>query len=89
MGTESMGFEKNVLRTPQSVCVFEVFDNWIRRQSFESQVVGLRYFNVYGPQENHKGRMASTVRHFTQINEKEVLNSLKAVTSFVVTCTCR
>ena len=63
-----------------------LFDNWIRRQSFESQVVGLRYFNVYGPQENHKGRMASTVRHFfTQINEREVLNSLKAVTSFVVT----
>jgi len=48
-----------------------LFDNWVRRQSFENKVVGLRYFNVYGPQENHKGRMASTVRHFfTQIEEQ-------------------
>jgi ADP-L-glycero-D-manno-heptose 6-epimerase len=29
-----------------------------------SQVVGLRYFNVFGMQENHKGRMASVVYHF-------------------------
>ncbi|MDY6915972.1 MAG: NAD-dependent epimerase/dehydratase family protein, partial [Candidatus Cloacimonadota bacterium] len=28
------------------------------------QIVGLRYFNVYGPQENHKGRMASVIYHF-------------------------
>ena len=36
-------------------------DNYIRRylDGLESQVVGLRYFNVYGPQENHKGKMAS------------------------------
>ncbi len=39
------------------------FDNYARRyfNSIESQVVGLRYFNVYGPQENHKGKMASMV----------------------------
>ena len=36
-------------------------DNYLRRylDGLESQVVGLRYFNVYGPQENHKGKMAS------------------------------
>ncbi len=28
------------------------------------QVVGLRYFNVYGPREQHKGGMASTAFHF-------------------------
>jgi ADP-L-glycero-D-manno-heptose 6-epimerase len=28
-----------------------------------SQVVGLRYFNVYGPREQHKGRMASVAFH--------------------------
>lgn len=39
------------------------FDNYLRRyqDKLESQVVGLRYFNVYGPQENHKGKMASMV----------------------------
>jgi len=28
------------------------------------QIAGLRYFNVYGPQENHKGKMASVIYHF-------------------------
>lgn len=35
-----------------------------------SQVVGLRYFNVYGPREQHKGSMASVAYHFNnQLNE--------------------
>lgn len=32
----------------------------------ESQVVGLRYFNVYGPREHHKGSMASVAYHHYQ-----------------------
>ena len=32
-------------------------------QGKTSQVVGLRYFNVYGPHEQHKGRMASVAYH--------------------------
>jgi ADP-L-glycero-D-manno-heptose 6-epimerase len=28
--------------------------------------VGLRYFNVYGPREQHKGRMASVIHHFSR-----------------------
>lgn len=45
-----------------------VFDNYVRRlmPQFQSTVVGLRYFNVYGPREQHKGRMASVVHHFTK-----------------------
>ena len=43
-----------------------LFDRWVRQATADakSQVVGLRYFNVYGPQENHKGRMASVIFHF-------------------------
>jgi len=41
-----------------------LFDQYVRRQSLTSQVVGLRYFNVYGPREQHKGGMASTAFHF-------------------------
>ena len=43
-----------------------LFDQFVRRQQphFQSQVVGLRYFNVYGPREQHKGRMASVAFHF-------------------------
>lgn len=41
------------------------FDQYLRRQmmSLQSQVVGLRYFNVYGPREGHKGSMASVAFH--------------------------
>ena len=44
-----------------------VFDNYVRRlmPGMKSTVVGLRYFNVYGPRERHKGRMASVLHHFT------------------------
>lgn len=40
-----------------------LFDNHVRRilPDARSTVVGLRYFNVYGPGEAHKGRMASMV----------------------------
>lgn len=42
-----------------------LFDNYVRRtmQRTTSQVVGLRYFNVYGPREQHKGSMASVAFH--------------------------
>ena len=49
-----------------------VFDNFVRRafadtaSPVKSTVVGLRYFNVYGPREQHKGRMASVIHHFTK-----------------------
>ena len=42
------------------------FDRYRRRvlPADHSQVVGLRYFNVYGPREQHKGSMASVAFHF-------------------------
>lgn len=48
-----------------------VFDNYVRQlKGNTSQVLGLRYFNVYGPQEQHKGRMASVARHlFLQLKD--------------------
>ena len=36
----------------------------LRLQSHKSQIVGLRYFNAYGPGEEFKGKMASTIFHF-------------------------
>ncbi|MEO5364416.1 MAG: ADP-glyceromanno-heptose 6-epimerase [Magnetococcus sp. DMHC-8] len=38
-----------------------LFDRYVERCRPGSTVVGLRYFNVYGPREQHKGRMASMV----------------------------
>ena len=42
-----------------------LFDQVVRRRlpALRSQVVGLRYFNVYGPRESHKARMASVAFH--------------------------
>ena len=47
------------------------FDNWILIQkNTPSFWAGLKFFNVYGPNEFHKGRMASVVFHaFNQIKE--------------------
>lgn len=36
-------------------------DLWMKKQGVLSKVVGLKYFNVFGPNEYHKGRMASMV----------------------------
>ena len=43
-----------------------LFDQVVRRRlpDLSSPVVGFRYFNVYGPREQHKGRMASVAFHF-------------------------
>ena len=45
-----------------------LFDNVVRRMlpAATSQVAGFRYFNVYGPREQHKGRMASVAFHHQQ-----------------------
>ena len=53
-----------------------LFDNVVRRMlqaqanAATTQVAGFRYFNVYGPREQHKGRMASVAfHHFNQFRE--------------------
>jgi ADP-L-glycero-D-manno-heptose 6-epimerase len=48
-----------------------LFDRYVERLGRKhSPVVGLRYFNVYGPREQHKGTMASVAFHFDrQIRE--------------------
>ncbi|MBL8383287.1 MAG: ADP-glyceromanno-heptose 6-epimerase [Burkholderiales bacterium] len=42
-----------------------LFDQVVRRRQADAtaQVAGFRYFNVYGPRESHKGRMASVALH--------------------------
>ena len=51
-----------------------LFDEYVRQVLPEanSQIVGFRYFNVYGPREGHKGSMASVAFHLnTQLNNGE------------------
>ena len=53
-----------------------IFDQFVRKKinKISSQIVGLRYFNVYGPREAHKKRMASVALHLHQqlLNGQEV-----------------
>lgn len=51
------------------------FDRYVLQQNIQSQVVGLRYFNVYGPHEQHKGAMASVAFHF--MNQLNANNEVK------------
>lgn len=51
-----------------------LFDQYVREilPQANSQICGFRYFNVYGPRENHKGSMASVAFHLNeQINKGE------------------
>ena len=50
-----------------------LFDQIVRRRLPQrtAPIVGLRYFNVYGPRETHKGRMASVALHaYQQLREQ-------------------
>jgi len=54
-----------------------LFDNYVRRalSSATTQIIGLRYFNAYGPGEAHKGHMASVAYHLN--NQLSVESSVK------------
>lgn len=52
------------------------FDQYVRRLLPEarSQIVGMRYFNVYGPRESHKGTMASVAfHHYNQLLKEDTV----------------
>ncbi len=57
------------------------FDQYVRNnfKNFDNQIVGLRYFNVYGPGESLKGNQASAIYHFiNQIIKSDEINLFKA-----------
>lgn len=60
--------ESREFESPLNVYAYSkfLFDQIMRRRWHKrgAQIVGLRYFNVYGPREQHKGRMASVAFHF-------------------------
>jgi len=76
--SESPEFEK-----PLNVYGYSklLFDQRLRREignqfeNAEAQVAGFRYFNVYGPREQHKGRMASVAFH--QFNQFQADGKVK------------
>ncbi|MBN1684623.1 MAG: ADP-glyceromanno-heptose 6-epimerase [Gammaproteobacteria bacterium] len=67
-GNEKIFKEERQYEKPINVYGYSkfLFDEYVRKllPSMKSQVVGCRYFNVYGPREQHKGSQASVVFHF-------------------------
>lgn len=56
-----------------------MFDLWLKNQGLLDRVTGLKYFNVFGSNEYHKGRMASAVTHFkTQIEKSGEVRLFKS-----------
>lgn len=47
------------------------FDVWAKQNGVLDRLVGLKYFNVFGPNEDHKGRMASMVYKMVPVVQKE------------------
>lgn len=69
-GDGSLGFEDDENRIehlrPMNMYGYskQLFDLWLKRKGLLSKVIGLKYFNVFGPNEAHKERMASAVYKF-------------------------
>lgn len=62
-----------------------LFDRYVREnlQDIENKVIGLRYFNVFGPQEFHKGRMASIAyQMYKQIKSSGVIKLFKGTDGY-------
>jgi ADP-L-glycero-D-manno-heptose 6-epimerase len=68
-GTGPVFRESPEFESPLNVYAYSKFqfDKYVRRMYDDrsAQIVGLRYFNVYGDREQHKGRMASVAFHFS------------------------
>ncbi|MDH7605107.1 MAG: ADP-glyceromanno-heptose 6-epimerase [Melioribacter sp.] len=59
-----------------------LFDLWVKRNGLLNKVVGLKYFNVYGPNEYHKGDMRSVVhKAFEQIRDTGKVKLFKSYRS--------
>ncbi|MEG8946135.1 ADP-glyceromanno-heptose 6-epimerase [Rosettibacter firmus] len=59
-----------------------IFDLWLKRNNLLNKVVGLKYFNVYGPNEYHKGDMRSVVhKAFEQVRDTGKVKLFKSYKS--------
>ncbi len=76
-GDGSLGFsdDESLLETLKPLNMYgfskQLVDLWMKRQGVLNRVAGLKYFNVFGPNEYHKGRMASMVLKMTDKVRKE------------------
>ncbi len=57
----------------------QIFDLWLMHKQWMDQVVGLKFFNVFGPNEYHKGDMRSVAhKAYQQVKEKGKVQLFKS-----------
>lgn len=85
-GDGSLGFDddENKLETLRPLNMYgyskQMFDLWANRNGVFDKIVGLKYFNVYGPNEYHKGDMRSVVhKAFEQIRDTGKVKLFKSL----------
>lgn len=85
-GNGQKGFSDHDEKTPAYLPINmygyskQLFDLWVLKQNLQNQVAGLKFFNVYGPNEYHKGDMSSMVfKAYHQILEKGNVNLFKSM----------
>lgn len=80
--------ESSIHEAPLNVYGYSkwLFDQYVLHHlsSINSPVVGLRYFNVYGPREQHKGSMASVAFHFmNQLRDSDTVKLFEGCDGYV------
>ena len=85
-GDGSLGFDddENKLESLRPLNMYgyskQLFDLWAKRNRAFDKIVGLKYFNVYGPNEYHKGDMRSVVhKAFEQIRDTGKVRLFKSL----------
>ena len=86
-GGSSVFKEERACEAPLNVYGYSkfLFDQIVRQRlpAASSQIVGFRYFNVYGPRESHKGRMASVAfHHFNQFKAERKVRLFEGCDGF-------
>jgi len=75
MGCEGFSDDEELLETLKPLNMYgyskHLFDLWLKQEGVLDAVVGLKYFNVFGPNEQHKGHMASAVYKLLPTVQKE------------------
>ncbi|MBS4035238.1 MAG: ADP-glyceromanno-heptose 6-epimerase [Ignavibacterium sp.] len=84
-GNGSMGFDDDEerIQTLRPLNMYgyskQLFDLWAKRHGAFNKIVGLKYFNVYGPNEYHKGEMRSVVhKAYEQVRDNGKVRLFKS-----------
>lgn len=85
-GDGALGFndDENKLETLRPLNMYgyskHLFDLWAKRNHISDRITGIKYFNVYGPNEYHKGDMRSVVhKAFEQIRDTGKVRLFKSL----------